>query len=39
MFLMSNQKREVKDTIAMWYQAACLLVVGSPTFWNVPNST
>jgi hypothetical protein len=27
MFLMSNQKREVKDTIAMWYQAACLLVV------------
>lgn len=36
---MSNQKREVKDNIAMWYQAARFLVVGSPTFWNVPNST
>ena len=30
---------EAKDTGAMLYQTTCLLVVGSPSFWNAPNST
>ena len=37
----SNHKNQIeaKDTRAMLYQTTCLLVVGSPSFWNAPNST
>lgn len=34
-----RNKIEAKDTKAILYQTACLLVVGSPSFWNAQNST
>ena len=34
-----KKKIEAKDTTTMSYQTTCLLVVGSPIFWNAPNST
>lgn len=37
--LYQKNKIESKDTKEMLYQPICLLVVGSPSFWNAPNST
>lgn len=34
-----KNKIDLKDTKEMLYQPICLLVVGSPSFWNAPNST
>jgi hypothetical protein len=34
-----SKKIEAKDIKAMLSQTTCLLVVGSPSFWNAPNST
>lgn len=37
--LYHKKKIDSKETKEMLYQTTCLLVVGSPSFWNAPNST